>query len=144
MSLTIDASVWVALGDATEPEYTSCAQLFRHIRSSAPELMTPTLLLVEVAAAAARKSRDESVGLELARQVRALPFQRWLPLDEAMAGAAQRLGARLFLRGADAVYAAVAAATGSTLITLDLELASRAGAALPVISPAAWLSSIGG
>ena len=84
MSLTIDASVWVALGDATEPEHASCAQLFRRIRSSSPELMTPTLLLVEVAAAAARKSRDEFVGLELAQQVRALPFQHWLPLDEVM------------------------------------------------------------
>jgi predicted nucleic acid-binding protein len=139
VSLTIDASVWVALSDPSEREHETCRRFFRQIRTQLSELRTPTFLLVEVAAAAARKSRDTDVGLNLARRVRSLPMQQWYPLDDELTQVAERLGARLFLRGADAVYAAVAAATDSTLVTLDRELATRSSPDIPTISPADWL-----
>jgi predicted nucleic acid-binding protein len=45
-------------------------------------------------------------------------------------------GTRCLLRGADAIYAATAALTGTTLITWDSELLVRAAGT----TPAVWLS----
>ena len=44
-------------------------------------------------------------------------------------------------RGADAIYLATAAATGSTLITFDTELRAKAPPGLSVMTPAEWVAS---
>jgi len=46
-----------------------------------------------------------------------------------------RFAANLRLRGADALYVAVAARLGVPLVTFDQELASRAALAVDVITP---------
>ena len=50
------------------------------------------------------------------------------------------LAARLFLRGADAQYAALALERGVPLITLDRELCLRAAGTLDCLTPEAWIS----
>ena len=60
-----------------------------------------------------------------------------MPVDTALIVAALRLGTDTFLRGADALYAATAQLTGSTLISWNRELIQRAGA----LSPTDWLAA---
>ncbi|MFN0071847.1 MAG: PIN domain-containing protein [Chloroflexota bacterium] len=139
--LTVDASVWVAVRYSSEPANLECMQFFEQLDGTGLDLLSPTLLLVEVASAVARKSRNEAMGLRIAEEIASLVEQRWYPLDERLAVVAHSLAARLFLRGADAVYIAVASVTGSTLITLDRELITRAGEHVPIMTPAGWIAS---
>jgi predicted nucleic acid-binding protein len=61
-----------------------------------------------------------------------------IDLDAALAAAG--LASDLRLRAADAVYAATALIAGTTLVTLDAELATRAGAVVPICAPDDWLA----
>ena len=49
--------------------------------------------------------------------------------------------AQTALRGAAAIYVAKAAATGSTLITLDTELRANAPPGVTVMTPAEWVAA---
>jgi predicted nucleic acid-binding protein len=87
--------------------------------------VVPTLLLVEVARVISRTRGDAALGSRYAETMRQLPFIQWVPLDEAMAVRASALAATRALRGADAVYAAVAVAYGCELVSLDREHLTR-------------------
>lgn len=71
-----------------------------------------------------------------------LPHVTVRVLDEACALSALTLAAQKGLRGADAVYAAVAHDTGSTLVTLDNEHLTRLIDLLPVCTPAVALAAL--
>jgi len=139
---TIDASVHLnALNPAENGSPESQALLERVFRR--PWLVfSPTLLLVEVAAAVARTFDDAERGLALAQAVRDLPGQIWVPLDEALAEEAARLAAQHQTRGADAVYAAVARRYGAALVSRDRQQLRRLRPALPVLTPAEALARI--
>jgi predicted nucleic acid-binding protein len=66
---------------------------------------------------------------------------RWHALDEDLTSAACALAGELRLRGADAVYAAVAARMASTLITLDREIQVRAGQHVSGLTPELWIAA---
>ncbi|MGC9396619.1 MAG: type II toxin-antitoxin system VapC family toxin [Anaerolineae bacterium] len=122
---TIDASVHINALNPREfgsAESQLCLQRLVALRQP---FFSPTLLLVEVAAAIARVLDDTDLALELTRGIQALPRQLWIPLDSAMAELAAQLGAQARLRGADAVYAAVARHYGATLITRDQQQLDR-------------------
>lgn len=140
MTLTLDANIWLAASDPREPYFDDAVHLFVTIARSRTDIICPTLVVVETACSAARKALSADAGTTMEKVVLATPRLRLAVIDEALAGTAATLGASLRLRGADAVYAAVAASTGSTLITLDGELRERAGADLPCLTPAEWLA----
>ena len=110
--ITVDASVHVnALnpaesGSAESKAFLDWLQLEQH------PVTSPTLLLVEVATAVARSHNDAALGIEAMQRLQDLPRHTWLPLDRTMAELSARLAARYRLRGADAVYAAVAQRPG--------------------------------
>jgi len=96
----------------------------------------PTLLVVEVAAAVARVLGDPDRAVGLAAAVRDLPSQSLLPLDGELADRALRLAAEQRLRGADAVYGAVAQRYGTVLLTYDRQQLERLPPAVAVAHPA--------
>jgi predicted nucleic acid-binding protein len=63
-----------------------------------------------------------------------------LPVDRQLAQRAAELAAVHQLRGADAVYVAVAAEYGATLITWDTEQLTRAATATQLETPTTWLA----
>ena len=65
-----------------------------------------------------------------------------VPLDGALADVAARLAAASRLRGADAVYAAVAQQYGTTLITLDRQQLERLPPVVRTARPADVLGEI--
>ncbi|MCD6289472.1 MAG: PIN domain-containing protein [Anaerolineae bacterium] len=132
---TIDASVHInALNSRESGSAESQAFLERVHRHPFP-VFSPTLLLVEISAVLARVFDDSERGISLARAVYALPGQIWVPLDDALAEEAARLGAKYRLRGADAVYAAVAHRHRATLVTLDRQQLERLPPVLTVRRP---------
>ena len=139
---TVDASVHInALNAAEEGSEASRALLEQVSRQPWP-VYSPTLLLVELAGAVARVLNDADRGMELARSVRNLPGQTWVALDAALADEATRVAAEHRLRGADAVYAAVACRYGTTLVTRDREQLTRVPPVVSTITPEEALSRL--
>lgn len=125
MMYTVDASVHISALNPAEPDSAASQSFLARVRQHHLPLFCPTLLLVEVAAAVARVFDDADRGLALTRALRGLPHQTLVPLDEALADRAAGLAAAASLRGADAVYAAVAQQYGATLVTLDRQQLER-------------------
>ncbi len=136
---TLDASVHINAINATEPGTAASQACLQRLVGQQQTVISPTLLLVELAAAVARSLDDTALALEITQAVRALPGQVWVALDDDLAAEAAQLGAEARLRGADAVYAAVARRFGTTLITRDRQQLERLRDLLPVLTPQAWL-----
>src|SRR5947209_20450300 len=117
--LTIDASVWVNADSPTEPGQPESRALIDLVVARGVPIIEPTLLAVELAGAIARSRGDSALAEEMATAILELPMLRWVALDELLARRAAELAARHHLRGADAVYAAVALAHNCELISLD-------------------------
>jgi predicted nucleic acid-binding protein len=133
--LTIDASVWVNADSPTETGSRESRAFIDHVVASNTVVIVPTLLRVEVAAAIGRARRDAKLAREYSERLAMLPFIRWVGLDGALAERAAGLAAEYGLRGADAVYAAVALAHGCELISLDGEHLERLPAVVRVRAP---------
>jgi predicted nucleic acid-binding protein len=116
---TIDASVHISALNPAEADSAVSRAFLARVRQHHIALFSPTLLLVEVSAAVARVWDDAGRAVALAQILHGLPNQILVPLDEALADRAIELAAKARLRGADAVYAAVAEQYGTTLVTLD-------------------------
>jgi predicted nucleic acid-binding protein len=137
---TIDASVHLSALNPYESESAASQAFLDLVRQRRIPLFCPTLLPVEVAAAIARTMPTDVLdgagrAVALANTLRGLPNQTLVPLDDALAGVAIDLAAALRLRGADAVYAAVAQQYGTTLITLDRQQLERLPPAVRTARP---------
>ena len=89
-------------------------------------VVVPVLLLAEVAGAVARQLGDPAGGRQAVTDLRRLPRLRLSPMDDRLGMEAARLAADLRLRGADAVYVAVARRFSLPLVTWDREQLERA------------------
>ena len=132
---TVDASVHINALKAAEDGSPESQVFLEQLHSRPWPVFSPTLLLIEMAAAATRALDDAGQGLALAQAIRDLPGQIWVPLDESLANEAMQLAAELRLRGADAVYAAVARCYGTRLVTRDRQQLERLRQVLPVLTP---------
>jgi len=139
---TLDASVHVSALNSHEPESGASQALLRVVHQRQIPLFCPTLLPVEVAAAIGRLLGDADRAVAMAALVRDWPNQTLVPLDGAVVDRASDLAARSRLRGADAVYAAVAQQYGTTLITLDRQQLQRLPPEVRTARPADVLGEI--
>lgn len=122
---TLDASVVLNAFNPAEAGHATSLQLQTILQTQAIPVVVPTLLLVEVAAMISRVLNDTPRAQAFARRLSRLPYLEWVPLTRAFGLVAADLAAQNRLRGADAVYAAVALRSGTTLITLDHEHLTR-------------------
>lgn len=143
-AVVIDASVWVAALLTNDPHHDTSAALLRELvqQQSRNQAATPVLAWPEIAGAVARRTGDHRLG---GTAIAFLNKQAWLeavPLDEPLARQAAALAAEQRLRGADAVYVALAAQRGGTLVTLDREMLERVPTSVTARLPADWLKLI--
>lgn len=149
MRFTIDASVHLNALNRSEKDSATSRDFFAALYRPSPllvktqhEVFVPTLLLVEIAASVARVFDETDRGIRAADAVRHLPRQTWVPLDGELTVASLRLAAQDRLRGADAVYGAVAERYRAILITLDRQQSERLTTRLTVWRPAEALSRL--
>ena len=135
--VTVDASIWIATADSTDRFHPESRRFLSAVAQSGVRPVIPSFAVVEVACALARKFRDPDEGRRLTDDLLFASGAVHVPADTALLGEALRLGTTQFLRGADALYAATAQVTGSTLVSWDTELIQRAGA----LSPSGWLDA---
>ncbi|MBK8040389.1 MAG: PIN domain-containing protein [Verrucomicrobiaceae bacterium] len=135
MSMTIDASVWIAAADATDKFHQASRDLLRRVITRGIAVIQPAFGRVEVACALSRRLRDGARGQQLTHSLMNRMITSEMAMDAAFLTATERLGTSQFLRGADALYAAAARQSQSPLISWDNEHLQRAGA----ITPTDWL-----
>ncbi len=140
---TLDANVFVRDVDPGEPEHDACHALIGRLRATGAPIIVPTLILAEVAGSVSRTRRDPIRARVFVDILGELPNITFVPLDQALAQEAAELAADYALRGADAVYVAVARRHGCTLVSLDREQRERASAVITARTPAEVLAEVG-
>lgn len=132
---TIDASVFVNAFNPHEDGHAASLQLLVAIQERGDPVMMPTLVIPEITAAVARVSDDSVGALEYAKATAALPHVTLVTLTAVTARQAAELAATYRLRGADAVYLAVAHRYGTTLVSRDEEQRARGSAVVTCRTP---------
>lgn len=138
---TVDASVFANAFNPHEEGHAESLAVLTTMQEHGDPVIVPTLLLPEIAAAVARASNDSEGALQYAQAASGLPHVTVVPLTPAMARQAAELAAMHRLRGADAVYVAVARRYGTTLVSRDEEQRSRGSAVVACQTPEEAIAS---
>lgn len=139
---TVDASVWVNGFDQREVGHEISRQFLDAIRLRNVPIIVPNLVLIEVAAAISRTRHNPVQAAAFANALGRLPHVELRALDEGRVLEAVTLAAEHALRGADAVYAAVAIEAGCKLVSLDGEHLTRLATVMPVLTPTTALATL--
>ena len=139
---TVDASVFVNAFNPHEEGQVASLQFLATIQERGDPIIVPTLLVTEIASAVARASNDSTGALEYAHATASLPHLMLVSLTPAMARQAAELAARYRLRGADAVYLAIARRYGTSLISRDQEQRARGSAVATCQTPENALATL--
>ena len=131
----VDASVWVSALVATDVNHESSRRWLLQAGDAGKPVVAPSLLLAEVAGAVARRTGAPTLGLRAIGLVQRLPVSRIVPVDSELAQAGAGMAAKARLRGADAIYVALASRLSIPLVTWDLEQRQRGAANAVVLSP---------
>jgi len=137
---TLDANIFLRDLEPHNPEYPVCHALIERLQTASLPIVVPLLLFAEIAGALSRELHDPIRGRMAVMVLRSLPNLTGVALDAILAYEAADLAADCALRGADAVYVAVARQCGGTLVTLDREVRERAARVVPTCTPAELLA----
>ena len=137
--IVADASFWVAAFRTQDAHHDPSARLLRRMVADDIPVSSPTLALVEVAGALARRTGSQPLAESAIRYLQGQPWLTLLPLSIAFSEAAARVAITCSLRGADAVYVALARQESAPLITLDDEMLKRGAPAILAMTPGDWL-----
>ena len=123
--IVVDASVFVSATLASDAHHrASIDWLSRWFRLGQP-LCAPMMLMIELAGAVARLTGNPLEGYRTIRVFRRLPQVQFFALDGHRATTAVAMAAELRLRGADAIYIALARELAVPLLSWDAEQLSR-------------------
>lgn len=142
MSVTVDASVFVATTRSNETQHSVSRQFVQEITRRQIDLFCPLVVLPECAAAIARPTGEAELGEQLVALVTSLPNMNLVNLDSTLAHRAAQIAAHHRLKGADAIYVAVAEAFDATLVTWDNEMLERGAGIVKTQTPLQWLSEL--
>ena len=131
----VDASVWVAINHAADPAHPRCIGWLEAARASGERLLAPTLLVAEVAAAVRRLTGQETLASEVVEKLLTLGVLDLISLDLERSRRASALAAATGVRGADALYLALAQERGDVLVTIDRQQCERGGAIVEIRQP---------
>jgi predicted nucleic acid-binding protein len=140
---TLDANIFVRDASPGDPEHATCHALMAQLYQRSTAIIVPYLVLAEIAGALSRSFRDPiraRLEVELLQDLHHIQF---VPLDATVTQDAAEIAADRTLRGADAVYVAVARRYGCALVTLDREQRERAASVVRTLTPAEALAELG-
>jgi predicted nucleic acid-binding protein len=122
--MVTDASVWVS-SMHTDIHNRATVSWLQECASTGDNLIAPNLLLAEVGGAVARLTGRSRLGRVALRRLESYTFLQIVAIDSKLASIAADLAIDYRLRGADAVYAALAYALNIPLVTWDQEQMTR-------------------
>jgi predicted nucleic acid-binding protein len=123
--VVVDASVWVARLVPQDANHSAARRWMQVQREENTLLVSPSLLLPEVAGAITRRTGQSALAAQAIAALEKLPGLRLIEMERELVAAAAELAAQLGLRGADAVYVAAAEYLKLPLCTLDEDQAHR-------------------
>jgi len=131
----VDASVYVALCNAQEDQHEVCWDWYRQCLEGGKPLRAPNLLLSEVAAALSRGLGDQILASRVVDHLISSQEVELMPVGLSIAESAARIAAEYRIRGADAIYVALAKYLGDELVTLDRQQRERSAAIIDTGKP---------
>jgi predicted nucleic acid-binding protein len=137
--MIIDVSVWVAIFRGNDVHHATSLAFLDLAVANQQDLDLPNLALAEIAGVIARQTGQARLATRTVRAVLALPRVQRHGLNDALADRAVALAASCKLRGADAVFVALAETLDQPLITLDQEILERSSRVIEVEVPDAWV-----
>jgi predicted nucleic acid-binding protein len=138
--ICVDASVFVSAVREAEEYYAGSRQFLQRVREQAVDVVCPTLILPECAAAIARATNNSALAEGIVDLVESFAGLRLVSFELSLARRAAQIATAHRLRGADAVYVAVAEMFGISLVAWDNEILRRAPAVVPTMTPIEWLA----
>ena len=139
--MIVDASVWVARFLEVDRHHDVAMACITALLERESRIIIPVLAWPEVVGAIARRTGAAENGLDAVNIIRALRWIESVPIDPLLAETAAKIAGALKLRGADAVYVALAVVRKEPLITLDTEMLERARSVAEVLTPEQWLKT---
>ena len=121
----VDASVWVSRFVLTDTHHQPSRRWLGRQVAREEIVMIPALALAEVAGAISRRTGRSDLGTRAIASLQRLPSARLIPVDVELAQLGAELAAGLHLRGADALYVAVARRWGVPLVMWGREQRER-------------------
>ena len=132
----VDASVWVSRLVSTDVHHPLSQTWLESFVSSGGQCVAPVLLLAEVAGAISRRTTEARLGQAALQMLLRLPALRVVSVERRLGMSAAQLAADLGLRGADAVYVALAQQLKVPLVTWDQEQLDRTSSVITARQPA--------
>ena len=133
--MVVDASVWVSAFLPADTHHEKVLAFLRRIVEHGETIELPNLGLAEIGGAIARRTGDPALAAGALALVRRQPLLTIHALDDSLGEAAARLAIDARLRGADAVYVALASRLDAPLVTLDREMMERGAASARIVGP---------
>ena len=131
----VDASVWVSRFLPSDSFHQLSLQWLEERAASGEMLTAPALLLVEVAGAVARRTGNPQVAVNAVHLVQEFPNSRLVPISAPLVRLSIQRAAEGRLRGADALYIALAHRLGLPLVTWDRQQRAQHGHGIIVLTP---------
>ena len=132
----VDASVWVSRLVSADVHYPVSETWLETFVGSGGQCVAPVLLLAEVAGAISRRTTEARLGQAALKMVLRLPASRIVNVERRLGMSAAQLAADLGLRGADAIYVALAQQLKAPLVTWDQEQLDRTSSVIISRQPA--------
>jgi|GraSoi2013_100cm_1033763.scaffolds.fasta_scaffold05057_4 predicted nucleic acid-binding protein len=120
-SVVADASVWVSWLITHDANHDATRLWMNRYISAGGLLVAPALVLIEVASAISRQTRQVAQAKRVAKDLSSLRTIRIVSLDTVLVWAAVKVAADLKLRAGDATYVAVAQQLKVPLVSWDKE-----------------------
>jgi predicted nucleic acid-binding protein len=124
--LTIDSSVIVASLLEQEEEHSRASKIWGEVLAGRAVAIMPYLILVEVVAAIRRRTGDKELALKIKKELLSINAVNFTIIDPEAALEASDLAIETGMRGMDAIVVQTAREYGTSLVTLDKEMISRA------------------
>ncbi|MCW5851652.1 MAG: type II toxin-antitoxin system VapC family toxin [Anaerolineae bacterium] len=131
----VDASVYVAYAYAKDIAHTQSQAWMTSAVATGQPLVAPTTFLAEVAGAISRNSGRPRLARSVVQQLLQAGLVSLMPVTEALAERAAEIAGDYKIKGADAVYVALAEHLGDELVTLDQEQLQRGGVVVTTRQP---------
>ncbi|NKQ36820.1 MAG: type II toxin-antitoxin system VapC family toxin [Chloroflexi bacterium] len=133
--IVIDASVWISYLVQQDVNHAATHPWLAKTLIDRTPIAVPVLLLPEVGGAIARRLGDVEMGNKAMGTLLAIPTLRLVGIDHVLGIHAGRIAADYRLRGADALYVAVAAQLGVPLVSWDKEHLTRVSDLITTFAP---------
>jgi predicted nucleic acid-binding protein len=130
-----DASVWVSFFVAADANHAASRTWLDNHTHDRGMLVAPAILLTEVAAAISRRLGRPQFALQIAGTLSNFTPLRIVQMDAPLVAEATDIAANYSLRGADAIYVAVARRLGIPLLTWDGEQLARPTSIISAMTP---------